>query len=183
MESEAFRAEVKPQEIVHRIIWIAFVGVIPMYVCAAYLLLGRAATGDRLLPSQPLTIPFVILSVLGAGLAPYMPRIVLPEARIRQLLSGASGSQARAGISADEYSLLVLLPNFFVGFIVRLAFNESIALYGFVLALLSKSFSAILPFAIVSFALNLMVPMPLNSVRQRLAGLDLQQGGIPTHPR
>jgi F0F1-type ATP synthase membrane subunit c/vacuolar-type H+-ATPase subunit K len=183
MESESFRLLVRPQEIVHRIIWMAFVGAVLMYVFVVYMLLGRAASGGGSVQSNPLTIPFVILSVLGAVLGPFMPRVMLPDSRLRQLLNRPSDQQATAGISADEQRLLALLPNFYTGFIVRLAFNESIALYGFMLALFSKSAIVILPFAIVSVALNLMVPLPLDSMRQRTSSLGLQEGVMPTRPQ
>ena len=180
MASERFRELVRPQEMVHRIIWMAFIAAVPMYVCVIYMLLGRGVGGGGAFAANPLTIPLVILSVLSAGLAPYMPRILLPDSRLRELFNRPADQKATSGISADEQRLLAMLPNLFVGFLVRLAFNESIALYGFVLAILSKSFIEILPFAIVSFALNWMVPLPLDSVRQRIASLGLQEGGGST---
>ncbi len=86
-------------------------------------------------------------------------------------------------ISPDEQRLLALVPYFFVGFIVRLAFNESIALYGFVLAFFSRSFVAILPFAMISLILNWTVPFPLDSALDRAASLGLKLGDIPAQPR
>ena len=184
MESETFRAEVRPIATVHRIVWVAFVGAVPLYMIVAYVQIDRAAPGGGApLLSNPLTIPLVVISVLAAALAPYMPRILSPDRRIRQMVDRQLDPQATARLSADEQRLLGLLPNFYVGFIVRLAFNESIALYGLVLAFFSKSFVAVLPFAIVSIALNLMVPLPLDSMRQRIAGLGPQAGGMPTRPR
>ncbi len=183
IESESFRSLVKPQATVHRIIRLLFIAAVPMYVCMAYVVLAQNTPGVRAPSSNPLTIPFVILSVLGAVLAPYMPRVLLPDSRLRQLLNRPPDQQVTSGISPDEQRMLALLPNFFAVFLVRLAFNESIALYGFMLALFSKSFVEILPFAIVSVALNLMVPLPLDSMRQRTAGLGLQEVGMPTQPR
>jgi hypothetical protein len=175
MQSETFRALVKPMETVHRIIRLAFIAAVPMYVCVAYALFAQSAPGVGPLLSNPLTIPLVTISVLTAVLAPYMPGLRLPEARLRQLLNQQPDTQ--------EQRLLALVPSFYVGFIVRLAFNESIALYGFVLAFISRSFVAVLPFAIVSLALNLIVPLPVDSMLRRTASLGLQEGGMPTQPR
>jgi hypothetical protein len=125
----------------------------------------------------------VVIAVMAAVLAPIMPRILLPDSRLRQMLDRQSDARATDRLSADEQRMLGLFPDFFVGFMVRLAFNESIALYGLVWAVLSKSFIPILPFAIVSFALLLMVPLPLDSMRRRTASLGLQPGDIPTQPR
>ena len=166
---------------VQRIIWMAFVAAVLMYVVVAYLLVGQGGSGAGRL--HPLTIPFVVLSVLGAVLAPYMPGILLPDSRLRQMLDRQSDAQATDRFSADERRLLALFPNFYVGFIVRLAFNETIGLYGFMLALFSKSFVVILPFAIVSVALNLMVPLPLDSMMRRLTNLGLQPSGATIQPR
>ncbi|HVA40049.1 MAG TPA: hypothetical protein VNF49_05255, partial [Candidatus Binataceae bacterium] len=64
-----------------------------------------------------------------------------------------------------------LVPAFLVPFIVRLAFNESIVLYGLVLAQFSRSFLTILPFALVALALDLTVSPKLDSSFARAANL------------
>jgi hypothetical protein len=196
MPSETFRSLVKPLERVRLIIWLAFLGAVLMYVDVAYSLFAQKASGGEPLLSNPLTIPFVILSFLAAALAPYVPP--LPDSRLRQLIDQppeAIARDPRTGIvdedrlarirtlSSDERRLLALVRALFVGFVVRLAFNESIALYGLVLAFISKSFVAILPFAIVSFVLNLMVPSPLESALKRAESLGLQLPDMPTQPR
>lgn len=196
MPSENFRALIKPIATVQRVIWLAFLGAVLMYVYVAYSLFAQKASGGEPLLSNPLTIPFVILSLLAAALAPYVPP--LPDSRLRQLIDQppeAIARDPRTGIvdedrlarirtlSSDEQRLLALVRALFVGFVVRLAFNESIALYGLVLAFISKSFVAVLPFAIVSFVLNLMVPSPLESALKRAESLGLQLADMPTQPR
>ena len=183
MESESFLSQVKPQNTVHRIIWMAFVGAVPVYAIAAYFQIDQDGSGGG--PSLPhiFAVTMVVLSVLTGALALFMPRILLPDWRLRQLLNKPLSPPTTAGISDDERRLLALLPDFFVCFMVRLAFSEAIALYGLVLAFLSKSLVAILPFAVVSIALLLMVPLPMDSMRQRIASLGPQAGGMPTQPR
>jgi hypothetical protein len=171
MQSESFRSLFKPMETVHRIIWIAYVAAIPAYVCVAYMFFGATADVTPAL-SNPLTIPLVILSLLNVVLAPYIPRFLLSDSRLRQMLDRQPDTETI--LSPDEQRLRAIVPAFFVGFILRLAFNEAIALYGLVLAFISKSFVAVLPFAIVSFALNWMVPLPLDEAVKRIARLGVE---------
>jgi uncharacterized membrane protein len=162
MQSENFRALVKPIATVHRVIWLAFIGVIPAYVVAAYVQPRRIEHSVTHPVPTSFTISLVILSLLAAVLAPYMPRLLLPDSRLRQIIDQpleTSARDPRTGIvdedrltriralSPDEQRLLAVVLALFVGFVVRLAFNESIALFGLVLAFLSRSFVAVLPFA------------------------------------
>jgi len=84
MPSENLRALIKPIATVHRVIWLAFLGAVLVYVYVAYSLFAQKASGGEPLLSNPLTIPFVILSFLAAALAPYVPP--LPDSRLRQLI-------------------------------------------------------------------------------------------------
>ena len=181
MQSENFRAMIKPITTVNRLIWIAFVAAVPFYVCVAYLTIDRSASGA--MPGPPLSfkIYIVALSLLAAVLAPYVPRRLLRYSRLRQLLDREPDPSST--ISPDEQRLLALVRYLFVGFIIRLAFNESIALYGLVLAFTTKSFAAALPFAVVSFVLVWKVPLPLDEALKRTASIGVEQGVIPTRPR
>lgn len=200
MQSETFRALVKPMETAQWLVWLAFVAAIPTYVCVAYMQFGRSAPGVT--PPRPMplifTISLVILSLLAAALAPYMPRLLLPDSRLRQLINQPPEAMAREPwtgvvfedwlarirtLSPDEQRLFAIFSNVFVGFIVRLAFNESIVLYGYVLAFLSRSFVLILPFAVASLALNFMVPSLLDTALKRAASLGLESGNMGTWPR
>ena len=196
MYSETFLSLVKPLENLRRILWAAFIASTVAYVILAYAFFGQTGAGVDALRSNPLTIPFVVLSMAAAVLAPITPR--LTDARMRQLISrppealardprtGAVNQDRLAKIKAlapDEQQLFALVSISFAPFIVRLAFNESIALYGLVLAFLAKSFVAVLPFAVVSFALNLMVPSLMDSAMSRAASLGIGSTNAPIQPR
>jgi hypothetical protein len=198
MHSETFRSLVQPLETVRQVIWIAFLATILAYVGVAYAFFGKTWSGVEGLRSSPLTIPFFILSLVTAVLAPIMPRLIAPDSRLRQLINQPPEALARdpktgalfenrlaklKTLSPDEQRMFALVNSGFVGFIVRLAFNESIALYGLVLAFNSKSFVAVLPFAVVSFALNLMVPSLLDSAMSRAASLGIESDNMPLQPR
>jgi hypothetical protein len=175
LQSEAFRNRIKKIGAVPRVIWLVYIAIVPFYLCVAYMLSGPTAE-----ISNPLTIPFAIISLLTATLAPYMPRQILPDSRLRELLNRQYPPDAT--LSLEEQRLLAIVSVFFVPFIVRLAFNESIALYGLVLAFGSRSFAVLVPFAIASLILNLMVPYPLDMAQKRIASLGLQAGAMPTQP-
>ena len=197
MQSETFRSLVEPLEIIRRVIWIAFLGTIVAYVGVAYAFFGNTGSGAEALRSNPLTIPFAILSVAAAVLAPIMPRLIATDSRLRQVIdrppealatdpkTGAVSEYRLAKIkllSVDEQRLIALVSGSFVPFIVRLAFNESIALFGLVLAFTSKSFVAVLPFAVLGFVLNLMVPSLLDSALSRAASLGIEPDSLPLQP-
>lgn len=198
MHSETFRSLVQQFETVRRVIWIAFLGTIVAYVGVAYAFFGKSGSGAEGLRSNPLTIPFAILSVAAAVLARIMPRLIATDSRLREVINRppeALATDPRTGavseyrlakiklLSVDEQRLIALVSGSFVPFIVRLAFNESIALFGLILAFNSKSFVAVLPFAVVGFLLNLMVPSLLDSVLSRAASLGIESGDVPLEPR
>jgi hypothetical protein len=199
MQSETFHSLIKPIETIQRKLWLAFLATVPMYVCLAYVQVGRPTSGVTPLQATPLAVVVVTMSLLAAVLGPYVPRLMFSESRLRKLLSRGVDPETLArdpktgtvneerlarikSISPDEQRLLALVPTFFGAFIVRLAFNESIVLYGLLMAFFSGALIAILPFAIVSFALNLIVPSPLNMALERTASLGLQPGVIPPRP-
>jgi len=149
MYSETFLSLVMPLETIRRVIWIAFLGTILAYVGVAYAFFGQTGAGVEALRSNTLTIPLVILSLLAAVLAPIMPRLIASDSRLRELINRspeALATDPRTGavfenrlakiklLSEGERRLFALVNSGFVGFVVRLAFNESIALYGLVLA-------------------------------------------------
>lgn len=197
MQSDTFRSLVAPMERMRWAIWLALVVPLPFFVVVAYAQFGRSEAAAPP-PSISLTIPFVILSVALAVLAPYMPGILLPNSRLRKLIEQSPEDMAREPrtgrvdedrlarikrLPADEKRLLVVVSNLFAGFIARVAFNEAIGVIGLVLAFTSRSFAALVPFAIVSLALNLMLPSLLSMVLQRAATLGLEAGYSPIQPR
>ena len=142
-----------------------------------------SSTSWAFTPGPPLSfkISIVALSLVTAALAPYAPGRLVPDSRLRQLLDREPDPAAI--ISPDEQRLLALVRYLFVPFIIRLAFNESIALYGLVLAFTTKSFVAVLPFAVASFALIWMVPLPLDSAMSRAASLGIGSTSAQMQPR
>jgi ATP synthase subunit C len=195
--SETLLSLIRPLEASRRIIWLGFLFTVLVYVCIAWTFSAQTGSDTGSSPSKTFTILLVILSLLAAVLAPIVPRLMVPDSRLRQLINQPPEGLARnprthtldedrlariKTLTVDEQRLLALVSAMFVGFIVRLAFNESIALYGLVIAFFSRSFVAILPFAIVSLALNFMVPTLLDLALKRATSLGLEPGGIQMQP-
>jgi hypothetical protein len=94
MQSETFRSLVKPTETIQRRIWLGFLATVPMYICLAYVRLGRPTSSVTPPQSSPLAIPVVTMSLLAAILAPYVPRLMLSESRLRKLFNREPNPEA-----------------------------------------------------------------------------------------
>lgn len=204
MHSDTFLSLVKPLEKLRRIGWLTnLVGTVAVAAAAfGFAFFAQPGSGAEVLRSNPLTIPpipLVILSVAAAVLAPIVPRLMMSEARMRRLINqppeafagdprmGAAVYKDRLAkiktLAPDERQLLALVSGSYSPFSVRLAINQSIAMFGLALALATKSFVAVLPFAVVSFALNLMVPSLMDSAMRRAASLAIGSANAPLQPR
>jgi hypothetical protein len=197
--SQTSHSLIKQHERVCRIIWLAFLAAVPAYVCAVYLV--DLLHPQTEIPPEAIKLfskCLVVVSIVAAILAPIVPRWLVSDSRMRQLIDEPPEALARDAkigwvsedllskiktLSPDEKRLYALLAASFAPFMIRLAFNESIALFGLVLALFSRSVLVILPFAVVSFALNLMVPPPVDSARTRLRSLSISPADPPLLPR
>jgi hypothetical protein len=200
MHSETFLSLVKPLEKLRRIGWLTnLVGTVAFAAAVyAYAFLAQPGSGVDALRSNPPTvppIPLVIVSVAVAVLATIVPRLMMSETRMRRLMSqppeafagdprmGAAVYKDRLAkiksLSPDKQHLLALVSGSYSTFPVRLALNQSIAMFGLARALATKSFVVVLPFAVVSFALNLMVPSLLDFAMSRAASLGIGSADAP----
>jgi hypothetical protein len=190
MQSPMFNELVQPMETVRRIIWLAFTGAIAVYIFITYVSFGWPASSLDPLLSNPLTIPLTVVSFVTAIASRWIPGLLLSDRQVRELLSRQPDPDALAaypqigridadrlakikGLPPGEQRLLSLVGPSFVPFLVRLAANESIALYGLVLGFLSQSLLPVLPFAIVAIGFQLTVPPKLDSDLERAARLRL----------
>ena len=109
-----------------------------------------------------------ILTGLGSLL---VERVLLSDARLQEAMRSDPDPEALArdprrgivdgerlqkiqSLTSAERKLLRLCGLFFASFIIRLSMNEAIAIYGVVLAFLSRSLIPMLPFAVAAIALN-----------------------------
>ena len=177
-------------ERVRQVIWLAFIGAIVMYVCVAYLMFGARGSMGDLAPHNPLFAPFVIVSLLSAAGSRWIPASLVSDHKLRAILKRDPNPESLARnpqtgkvdadrlqkikmLSPHEQRLFVAAGALFAPFVVQLAFNEAIALYGLVLSNVSRSFLPILPFAAVALALQLTVSPKLDSTLKRAGNLLL----------
>jgi hypothetical protein len=190
MQSPTLSAVLQPMERIRRVLWLAFIGVIAIYVCVAYLMFGARGSMGSVAPRNPLFAPFVIISLLTAAASRWIPASLLTDRKLRELLQRDPDPELLARnpqtgqvdperlqkikmLSAREQRLFVAARAFFTPFVVQLAFNEAIALYGLVLSNMSRSFLPILPFAAVALALQLTVSPKLDPLLDRAGNLRL----------
>ena len=184
--SATFRELVDPMRKAMRIVWFSFNAAIPAYIAMAYVQFGLPSDGLEPLRSNPLTVPLAVLSVAVAIGSLWVADLLLtlnrpaqrfaekpdPENLARDPRTGYLDPKRLARIktlSEYEQRMLSLVSLIFIPFLVRLAFAESIALYGLVLSFLSRSPVPVIPFAIVALALNLRVSPDLGSWLERVA--------------
>jgi hypothetical protein len=193
MQSPTFYELVRPMERFQRILQLGFIAAIALYILMAYVLFGWPASNlsnwDPLL-KNPVTVPLAVISFLTAVASLWVPGLLLPDRQLRELSGRKPDPEAlarnpRTGrVDADrlaklkvlqpmEQRLLSLPGLSFTPFLVRLALNESIALYGFVLSILSKTLLPVIPFAVVAIGLQLTVSPKLDSQFERAARLGV----------
>jgi hypothetical protein len=178
MPSEAFTNLRRSLETQRTVVWLALLAAIPLYVFVTYVQFGPMTWKSGVF-SHPFAIPLAVLAVIAAVAARVLPPMLLPKDRVLELLTrdphppdvardprtGAVDSDRLSRIRAlppEEQRLLAVAQASFGPFIVRLALHESIALYGLVLAFLSKESLPIVPFAAAALLLNLTVSPRLD---------------------
>ena len=186
MISDALRELVRPVESVNRILWIAMTASICINAYVAFLTAERA---ER--PSE--ASPALTLSLAGAALVAgivslLVARHFLSDERLRTAMRSDPDPRALAknpqtgavdevrlqkiqALGSMERKLLRLTGVFFTPFILRLVLNEAISIFGLVLALLSHSFTPILPFTAAAIALNLTCLPRMDALLERGAQL------------
>jgi hypothetical protein len=180
MQSEAFTSLVRPMQIARTVVWIALNGAILLYVVIACLRFGAPSTTAGAF-SHPMALPLVAVAVAAVIAGRVLPTVIFPPQRRRDLLArdpdvrslarnprtGALDEERLARLEAlppHEQRLIAAAGASFTPFIIQLALQESVALCGLVLALLSESAAPIIPFAAVALVLNFMVSPKLDSV-------------------
>jgi hypothetical protein len=184
MRSPALDALLRPMEVIRRVIWLAFIGTALLYVFVAYSISHGAAQSAASMLSYPLTLPLVIIAIVDAAAFPFVPRLLLPDRKFRDFITQDRDPETlarnpRTGqvdqtrltrikeLSADERRQFLAASASFVPFVVQLAVAEAIVLYGLVLATVSHYWPAIVPFAIVTIALQLTISPRLDSYLER----------------
>jgi hypothetical protein len=186
MNSPVVRELLRPAIFVHSMLWGLLTASIFFYGVIAYLLAQKSAGPTDLQDGLQLALAGVaVLTGLGSLV---VPRILLSDDRLREAMRKEPDPEvlaqhSRPGAVSDERlrqiqslssadrKLLQLPGLYFTPFILRLVINESIAIYGLVLALISHSFEPMIPFAVAAIALNLTCMPRIEPMLDRAARL------------
>jgi len=164
-------------ETARRMVWIALNVAIVLCAVVACLMFGVPSSLAGAF-SHPLTLPLAAAAFAAAIAAQRIPSSLRARQRLaeapdlraleRNPTTGApdeSRTRALAALSQHERRLLAAAQASFVPFIVQLALQESIALFGLVLSILSASAAPVIPFATGALLLNLRVSPKLDLSR------------------
>jgi hypothetical protein len=181
MRSRELEELLGQSERVRRILWIALTATIVVYLAVAYAVAGEPRP---LAPGLEMALAFASMGVAAFSLA--TPRVLLSDERLDRYLaeepsSSPLATRPRTGqvdpvllarverLPAAERRLLGLAQLFFVPFVVRLVLNESIAMLGLVIALVSSQPGRMLPYAGAAIVLNLLTSPSLDPLLERAA--------------
>lgn len=144
------------QAVFLNIIWMALVAALFVYGAMLFILVNDF-TGDGSVMSGAETLSSTVTSVATLGLATVsMLNLWLAHEVRRRMLSGPyvrksieenGGSLSRL---SQEEAAKVIMPKYFMTMIILWAIVESIALFGFVIGLLTRDFSVAIPFILAA---------------------------------
>ena len=179
MESPIFRELTTQKLLIQKIIWAALTGSILVYGGVAYALpeLGEAIDGG----AQDISIFFVALAIASGVGSLFLRKFLFSDEGIKrqlekpidpkQLSTDRQTGQLNEeklnkieSLNEFEQKLLSLLNWYFVPNLVCWGLNESIAIYGLVLAIFEGSPNTLLPFAGAALLLNFTMFPKFDSI-------------------
>ncbi len=154
-----------PTEIarINMILHVGLMAAVPMYGVLGFVLSQQGWQGYAGPPEvlRMMTIILAGISFFELSIAVVLPRILLSEQRLRNVM-----------LAAENEPLLVALGQARVAFIIRLAILESIAVFGLVLAMIGQDLTLFYPFgavSLVAMALARFNPDPVLEAYEQLA--------------
>lgn len=186
MISPTLRELLRPAMFAPKMLWFVLTASILIYGVLAHLLAQQSDGTTAVDPAIRLAIS---MTAIAAGTASLLvPRFLLSDERVRRTLQPPVNSEEFASIpgsdaidenrlnqvrqlSDSEQKMLRLPALLFTPFILRLVLNESIAISGLVLSLLSHSLTPFLPFAVIAIVLNVIGRPQIDPVLERAARL------------
>jgi len=180
MQSEAFNSLVAPLQRIRNILWMAFSAAIVLYGGIVYFMFGVRSSFQEAF-AHPLALPLALVAIGAAVAARWLPGRIFSEQQAREVLAkdpdpaelardSSTGNvdenrlaKIRA-LSDGERRLLTLAQYSVTPFIIQLALQEAIAVFGLVLGFEAQSVLAFIPFGLVALAMNLTVSPKLEPV-------------------
>ena len=184
MISPALRDALQPAERTCRILWLVLTLSMGLYVGVAFVVAQAGGQGAGI----PFFAPALgAVAAATACVSIFAPRFLLSDERLRAAMAGEAARPALSlpfappaperarlaeALGPEERRLLAVAELHFTPFVLQLALNEAIVIYGLVLALLERDFEAILPFAAAGVVLNVLARPRLGALVERAARLS-----------
>lgn len=186
MISPTLRELLRPALLIHTFFWWILTACIVFYVVLAWILARAPDAPAAVASSIELALAGFAIATGAASLL--LPRFWLSDERLRSVLASPpdlealarpQGSSARdelrlqaiQTLTAQEQKLLALPGFYFPCFLVRMVLNESVAVYGLILTILSHTFESVLPFATAGLLLNLVSRPRIEPLLERASHL------------
>jgi hypothetical protein len=148
MRSRALDTILEAQQRVLTILWLALLGSIGIYTAVAYIVAPAMEPAAE--DATVLVIVLSVVAVFTAIASMVVPRKLLPdETLLRHMRSNERASKPNAKLSEHEQRLARVRGLYMVPWLVGAVLAEAVALFGFVLTLLTANPALVIPFAII----------------------------------
>jgi membrane-anchored glycerophosphoryl diester phosphodiesterase (GDPDase) len=187
MVSKELQEALQPIKRIFGMLWVSLTSALLLYV-VVLILVARGQSGPVNDMDPRLRTALILLAIVAAVGSLYYRKHVRSDAYLAALIQRerdlndvedrARKMVAQAKTDTKIISQLASLTSFdrkryclaaelFLPFVLNLSLNESVALVGFVVALLSRDVSVYIPFAGIALLLNIYMRPDLNHVMQR----------------
>lgn len=186
MISDALRKLLGQSTLVLKLMWLALTASIFLYVLASWMSIGAGAAEWRgTSAAGPMPIVLGVLALSDAALSFYAYTFLLAPTRLAKRLAKNTSPEkiatnretgvvdpARAdrirALDPQEQPLAALPAKLFAPYIIVWSLNESVAIFGLVLAFTTDTVYFILPFAAVAVLLNLAMYPRIDALAERV---------------
>lgn len=173
MDSESLNKVLRPRTLTLRILWAAMTMTILFFVLVTYFITGQNQTEPVPIQNE-LRMVFYAIAVIAPVAAYFLRRRMLSSERLQSAMGMkvdllAMATDSETGVTDEarlaemkklnplELKAITLSGRYFTAMLLSLALHEVVALCGMMLAMLEQRFEAILPFAAVAIALDLLI--------------------------
>ena len=186
MLSLELQAVLKPIRRVQTLLWAALTGAVFLYVFIAFFLVIAGETLGTSDPSLFVSLLGLAAVILAIGSLHYWRHthandslekllrdpLVLQSfhKRMSERISDLESSTVHDDLSSFDRKRCAVAVAMQTPLIINLAFNETVALLGFVLVFVTREFSHIIPFAAVALVLNAMMFPRIDNLMARMEG-------------
>jgi hypothetical protein len=179
----AVEAQLKPTEMMARIIWFSMTMAVPGYCVAAYWQVHGLSP-----LAQPWTVVAVVMAAVLTLIALMLPRMFPTESMVKQIFARELSAEGLAAVvspnridsslvdslrqlTLEERQLVLAGRTFPLTTILRLTVTEAIAVLGFVVSIVTQTFGPVLYFGVPSLLLLILAFPRMGPFMERIESL------------